>query len=177
MPATYHGSKTIGGCFPTAVAAQASIDASVAVSLPKIQGQLTGALAAQAALIATPPTLAGNLAIAEQLVIGIQAAIAVGAPSVDARLTFLAAVIATLQAQVASLQAQVGFSASLGVTLSGAGVHLYSYEGTAGDFPNAIRSILIGGPPGIAPADQIFAVLPATSGPVSMSALRGFVGL
>lgn len=177
MSATYHGSKTIGGCFPTSASAQVALDAAIAVSLPAITAKITGALEAQAALIATPPTLTGNLAIAQNLVLGLQAAIAVGAPSLDVRLSALASLLAELQAQAATLQAQAAFSAAFALTLGGAGVHLYSYEGPASDLGDAIRSILIGGPPGIAGTDEVFAILPATSGPVSISALRGFVGL
>lgn len=177
MTATYHGSKTIGGCFPTTASAQLAIDAAIAVSLPSITAKIAGALEAQAAITLNPPTLAGNLVIAQNLVLGLQAAITVGAPSVDASLSALAGLLAELETQAADLQAKAAFSAALAVTLGGAGVHLYSYEGRAGDAGSSLSAILSGGPPGIGADDQIFAVLPAVSAPISISMLRGFMGL
>lgn len=142
MSARYLGSLTLASALPFAAQAQAKLDVAIGVSLPEIQAKIAGALEAQARLTATPPSLVANLQLAQDLVIAIQAAIAVGVPDVDFQLDFLAGVIAELQAQAASLEADAAFSASLLGLLGTAGVHMIAFTGNPATAGAELQSVI-----------------------------------
>jgi len=77
MTATLVGQVSIGQCVPTT----ASL---VGASLTQLQAQLVGAIAAQAHIAITPPTLATSLTAALALVESLKASIALGLPGVNA---------------------------------------------------------------------------------------------
>ncbi len=134
MTAYYLGGFTVGECLPIAVTAKAGIDASVRIVLPSLEAKLAGALEVQAAITVSPPTLAVQLQAAIDLAAELQASIDLGLPGISVDLAAMASIIAEIQVELGSIQAQVALSASLGVTLGGAGVHLISQEGTLGSF-------------------------------------------
>ena len=168
MTVKHVGSMTLGSALPTALAAQGAIDASIGLVLPEIQAKLAGLLAVN--LI--PPTIAASLTTALQLVANIQAAITVGAPAVDIQLAAVAQLIAELQAQIVSLQAQLAFSATLSATLGASGIHLYSYDGEAGELGSELQAELSGGFPGGQPSDATFAMLAAGTTPAAIAAIK-----
>lgn len=167
------GSLSLGQCVPLAVTAEGAITASVNVSLPQIQAQIAGLLQAQINLSVNPPTLAASLSTALQIVTSLEAAIAVGLPSVDFQVTAVAALLAKLQVTLGSLTAQLGISANLGLILGSPGVAAYAYSGTVGDLGPAVTTATAGGLPiGSGPGDACNAILLATETPATWSAMQ-----
>lgn len=131
MSFAYLGGLSVGQIVPLALTAKANLDGALSVTLPEIQAKLDGALLAKVRLTASPPSLAASLSTAQSLVANLQAAIAAGLPNASLSITGLLAIIAELEATLGSMQARAAFSASFGVALGGAGVHLYRFEGAA----------------------------------------------
>lgn len=115
MTAQLVGNVSIGQCVPTT----ASL---VAAAVADFQAKLQGALAIQAAIAITPPTLAASLAAALDLVASLQAAIAIGLPGVEIDLSAMLAVIADLNASLAVLL-------GLNIVLGTAGVYVFTHNG------------------------------------------------
>jgi hypothetical protein len=130
VTATLVGSYTLGECIPLAAGAQLSLQAQ----LPALAAQVSGALAAQAAVTLQPPTLAADLQAALGLVAQLEAAIALGLPSVTLDLALMASIVADLQASLGALNAQLGLFLCLGTP----GVHLVTQTGTLGALGNEI---------------------------------------
>lgn len=116
MSAVFLGGKTLGAAMP-------EVDAATALFINGIQPRLAGALAASARISVTPPTLAAQLATAEQLVAAIQAAIVIGLPTVNIQIAALAQLIAELQGQLAAISA---LQLALGTSID-----LWAYTGPA----------------------------------------------
>jgi hypothetical protein len=149
------GTRTLGACIPGAAALIAAAKADV---LSKIAGTIE----AQARLTAQPPTLAANLQIAQQIVVSLQAAIAIGAPVLDLQVAALAKVLAELQAQLAAVVA---------LNLDQAGIAVYTYDGAIGN--TSTQALL---PPGVAPTKDTAAVILAAVAPGAGAALRALTG-
>jgi hypothetical protein len=156
MSAQFLGSLTLGDTIPTGSVA---IGAAVA----DLQAQITGALAAQAYLSIHPPSVAGNLQIAESIVAGLQ----ISGPTVDFQVAAIAGLIAELQAKIAVL---LSFQ-----QLFGANVWMYLAEGPAGQIGGDLSAILP--PPGVGAASPSAAVLIGASIPASRVALGAFFGV
>lgn len=167
MTISFLGSLTMAQVAPFAVFAQASINASAAAALPAVQAQVTGLLAAQASISASPPSITAALSVAQQLVVGIEAAIAVGVPSVDFQASVIASALAQLQTQLAGLQAAIAFSFP-----NPGGIFAYSYAGSVGALGTDISGATIGGFPGGAPGDACNALLIATEIPATWAAIQ-----
>lgn len=164
------GSITLGAAVPIAVTAQAAVDAAVGVSLPSVQAQIAGALAAQVALTVTPPSVQGQLDLALDMVAALQASISL--PVVSVQLAGLATLLASLNAQLASLNVQVAFSASLSVLLGTAGLHAYRYDGLAGglgEFQNVV--------PGGNPSMPFTGLLVGATTPETLAAMQQVFGI
>lgn len=165
------GGLSLGQVVPIAATAGAQVTTAVSASLPALQAQLTGALQAQAQFSATPPSITGNLQVAQEIVAGIQTAIAVGAPSLDFQAAALGKVIAEIQGQVASLSASVAFAAELSALLGTGGVQAYAYTGIVATFGSEFSVELSGGLPGGLPGDPCNALVFATSSPTVWAAM------
>lgn len=149
------GELTLGQVVP---GAEAAINVAVGVSLPTVQAQLAGALAAQAKLTISPPTLAGQLNALAAMTAAVQAAIMLGLPTVNLQLTGLATLIADLQVKLAALQINISFGQ--------AGIYAYLYQGRAdglGEFSSRI--------PGGNPNNQVSGILVAASSPAAIGAM------
>jgi hypothetical protein len=144
---SYLGSRSLGQCVPLALQAQLGIDASVGIVLPQITAQIEGAIELQANLTLNPPTLAANLQAALGLVAALEASIAIGAPSVSFQLAAVAELLAKLQADLGALNAQLAFSANLGLVLGVGGVLGYAYSGSADGISDAAQNAFSGGLP------------------------------
>lgn len=126
MSAALVAQASIGQCVPTT----ASL---VLTSLAEFQAKLSGALAAQAAVTLSPPTLATSLTAALELVSTLQASIALGLPGVSVDLSVMLAVIADLNASLAALLA-------LNVVLGTAGVYVFTHHGAAPTYGSEMQA-------------------------------------
>ncbi len=123
------GTTTLGVAVPVALAAQLELDTSINLALPEVQAKLDGALAAQAQLTITPPSLVTSLVAAMELVAALEAAIALDLPNASLDLSILANVIAELGATLGALSASAAFSGSLSALLATPGVTAYAFTG------------------------------------------------
>lgn len=119
----------------TLAALNPQISGVVAAEISSLEAQLAGALQAQAGLIATPPTLIGQVAALAEISAGIALAITLGVPDVSFQLAAVVDLIALLEAQLA-LMAE--FNAALGV----GGVSVYTFEGQTGVFGTELQAVI-----------------------------------
>jgi hypothetical protein len=152
---TYLGQYTVGGCIPASGALYAAIVA-------ELQARLTAALALQAGLTLTPPTLVAQIEIVGQLLVALKAALELGLPGVDFQVSACAELIADLEARIALL---------LGFPLGVAGVEAYIYDGDAGSFGPAVAGTVGTGLPNGRASDHVNALVLATSIPATWAAL------
>jgi len=160
VPAQLLYTTSLGAALPAAATLRGA-------AVSGLQAQIDGLIAAQARLTTTPPSLTANLAIAQQIVAGIQAAIAVGVPGVDFQLSAIAAARAALEVQLAALD----------FGLSAGGVSVYLYTGRASDMGSALGAAIGNGPPGSLPGALSGAVVLAATAPAAKAALGGFCGV
>jgi hypothetical protein len=112
------GERTVGEFVPAALSVNATL-------LADIQAKLAGAIALQARLVITPPSLLASIAAAESLLLNLKAALALGLPSASLDLTAMLKVIAALDLQV---QEALSFNIAFGT----GGVMGLAYTGTVG---------------------------------------------
>jgi hypothetical protein len=155
MSTVYLGGITVGECVP-------AFGAAIALMLPDLQAKL----AALASFSPTPVSFSAQLAVAESVVAGIQASLAVGIspPSIALQ-------IAVVVALIAELEATLGIVAGYTNALGAAGVHLYRYDGAANALGGDFSTALSGGFPGGAPTDFTNALLIATTVPAAWAAI------
>lgn len=157
MTVAYLGSLTVGEVFPAFAGMYAGI-------LADLEAKLAGAASLAASLALHPPTLVANLALAGELVAALTAAIAVGDPGVDIQIAAVAAYIESLNVSIAAL---AGFEAAMG----SAGVHAYTYDGTAAAFGDELAAQVGGGFPGGVASDHCNALILATTIPATWAAM------
>jgi hypothetical protein len=167
--------QALGPCVPSAVAAQASLDVALGVTMPELQARLARLLEAQAQLLLSPPAFAATVVAVGQLAAGL--AIAGELPALDAQLTLLASLIAELEAMLGQLEAQAAFAADFAVLLGTAGVHMYSFLGVNDAFSGEIASLTAGGFPGAAGSDEAVAIVIAATAPTARVAVGAFFGV
>lgn len=167
----YHGSLTLGAALPLALEGQVAGEAGIAPPLADLEANLDAALDAQLQLTVDPPTAGATAAAAALL------AADVTPPNVAFQLTVTADLIAELQAKIALLNGYLNILAELGLSLGGAGVHLYSGTGRADEIGPTVRSLTIGGLPDTSPADEASWILLAATAPSGRAALAGLTGL
>lgn len=162
MSLAYIGSMTVGAAVPGAMA-------KIGLLVPDLQAQVD-------ALVAFSPgeiSLAANLALAEQIVLDLKAAIQLGVtpPSISAQLAIVAAQLGVLRARLELITGFTGLMAT-------AGLHAYSYTGQANQLGPQLSTELTAGLPGGQPTDQVAAVIFAANAGVTVSAMGAvFVGL
>lgn len=172
MTVTYLGSLSIGQALPgAAVAASAGI-AGINAALPDILGRL----AALQAFSPSPVSFSAQLALAQDIVTGIQQSIALGIPepSIAAQIAAVAGLVADLLAQVAGVHAQLDIVTDFASLLGAAGIHVLAYAGAAGDLAGELGGAL-GAVPGISPGDTCNAVAMITTVPAVWAALAQIV--
>lgn len=138
MTISPQGETTIAGFNPSLAGSLAASIETIGTTLPGLQAQLEAAVEAAASLTINPPTLAGQLESAVQMVIAITAAIAVGDPGVSGQLTALAVLIADLTVAVGSLEAQLAIFVELTAGISAFGVEAWTFEGRCDEFATQI---------------------------------------
>jgi hypothetical protein len=133
--------------------------------------ELAGALGAQAQLTLNPPSVGATAAAAALLALEVQP------PNVSGQLLVTADLVAELQLLIGQLRGYLEILAAFGVTLGGAGVHLYGYTGRADELGPAVRTALLGGLPGGSPSDPAAALLLVASTAEGRAALGAIAGL
>jgi hypothetical protein len=152
-------------------------NASLQVQLGRLNARLQGALAFQAALVANPPTLAGNVALVGQLAANLGAYVSANYITPTAALAAVAALVAKLTADVAALTAQVSALASITAALGTAGVLAFTYTGTAEGFPAAVSAAVgAGWPDGTPSSSPSNALVILASGSGTAAALSTLFG-
>lgn len=164
MTFAYVGEASLTGIAP--LVANATLPA-----FSNLNSQLTAALALQASLSITPPTLAATIVATEKVLVNLQAAASAGLPNVSFNLSAVGGLIALLNVQIAYLRA-------LQLVLSAGNVFLWTYDGAGNGFGPAFTSALAtnwpsgsnptGGPPSTASG---FFVTLGTLSPASWTAL------
>lgn len=172
------GSLTLG---ELCVSLSAAIDAailSLTLQLGSYKGQLSAALSAQARLLLTPPSIAGNVTLVADLKASLTAYLTVGGfilPSVAIEAS--ANILVQLGKTVASLTAQVSALASLTATFATSGILAYTYSGPVNGLGPAVAAAIGSGWPdsttNTAPANAL--VLLATA-PAAQAGLDVFFG-
>lgn len=152
MALGYLGSLTVGAINP-------GLQTALGSALPRLQAELAVANTQVAQLNAHPPTIVASLATANALVATIEQAIAVGVqvPSLSLQLAAATSLIAAVNVEIEAL----------GFDLGAAGIHAYTYTGTASGLGPALPTSFPGG----GPADPCNALVLATSIPASWAAL------
>lgn len=152
------GSLTLGVVVPGAASAAVAIDVACGIAAPNVSAQL------EALASFTPSaglSLAAQLSIAQSIVTNIQASIALGIepPSLADQVAAAAAIIAQLQAQLVTVEAQAAIGVALAGLLATGGVRLLTYAGAVEDLGPEVAEWL-----GADPASCNALVLIATSG-------------
>lgn len=161
MSLVYVGSLSIGGTVPGAAAVAVAGAAGINAALPDLQARLD-------ALLAFAPVdvnFAAQLALAQQMVVSIQASIAVSlpAPSIAAQIAIVSALIADLAAAALSINAQLTIVADFQALLSAAGIHVYAFDGDTDQLGPEVTAELVGGVPGGGPTDHANALVLVTT--------------
>lgn len=173
--AAYVGALSLGQACPVALAASAQLSASVGLVLPGLQAQLTGLLALQASIAVSPPSLATNLSLAQQLVAGLTVAISAGLPGVDFQALAVAGQLAAIQAQIGSLSGVASLGGTIAALLGAVGVYVYAYSGTADGIGPAMSAATSSGFPGAGgPSQPSNAIVLATVTPATWAAMQTF---
>jgi len=172
MSLTYLGSLSIGSLIPLGAAAGAAAVAAVQLSIPELKARLE----ALASFAPTPGSFAADISVAQSIIASIEAAIAVGleAPSLDAQIAIVAALVAELRAALATIDAQLSVVTGFLALLETGGVFAYAYSGDADALGGALTTELASGFPGGGPTDPTNAIIYATTTPdtwTSMSAV------
>jgi len=153
MTVRYLGSYSVGGLMPTMVSMLAGV-------IPRLRGQLAGALRVSGALAVKLPSLGARVAAVGR----VAAALALQPPSVKFNVAANASVIAQLQAQLQLiLDLQTAFGA--------AGVEAFVYDGAAASAAGELNGAIGAGLPGGSGTDHINALVFATRYPGTFTAM------
>jgi hypothetical protein len=157
------GGKSLLAALPLTAQAVGAVNAAAGASLADLQARLAGAVALQAGVALSPPSLTDLIAALQALIEQILALLAQPAsPPIVVNVSAMAAVAAELQAAIGLLQAQLALAASISGTL-GAGIHLYRYDGPA-------SGLVV--PPDTTPDQPTLGVVLVATGPTAQAALR-----
>jgi hypothetical protein len=161
MTIAYLGSLSVGTAVPGASAAITAGLSGINTALPLLADQL----AALQAFIPAPISFAAQLALAQNMVLSINAAITAGLPVPDlaAQIAIILAQIAALIAQLASIQAQVDILTALQSPLAAAGVHGYAFDGQTNQLGSELGGELASGVPGGSGTDHANALVLVTT--------------
>ena len=149
----YLGSYSVGGLMPTMVSMLAGV-------IPRLRGQLAGALRVSGALAVKLPSLDARIAAVGR----VSAALALQPPGVQFNIAANASVIATLQAQLAII-------ADLEAAFGAAGVEAFVYDGSASAAGGEISGAIGTGLPGGSADEHIDALILATRYPDTFTAM------
>ena len=171
------GSLGIGALFGLLSSALGGAGLRLELELGSLGARLEGALAAQASLTITPPSLAVNIALAADLAASLAATPPSAYISASDAIAAAAALVANLTALEAQINGDVTALASVTTALATAGVLAFRYSGTAADVPAAVASAVGSGwPDGTGAGAATNAVVILASGGGTASALSTLFG-
>lgn len=151
---SYLGSFTVGGLFPTMVSFVAGV-------VPRLQGQLAGAMRVSGQIVVSLPSIAARIALCTRLA----AQLALQPPGVKFNVNANATLIALLQAQLALI-------AAIRAAFGSAGVEAFLYQGPASTMAADVQTAIGGGlPSGGAPSDHVDAFIFSTRYPSTFAAM------
>lgn len=160
---TYLAEMNLGALCPLCVTSTAGVIAG-------LHAQLNGLVALAANLTLHPPSFTTSLTLAAQLTSTLNAAISLGLPGVSFQLAAVAKAVAALNANLSLL-------ASLTASLGGAGAFVWSYSGTGAGLGPAITSALSGGwPDGTSSSTAANALVLGTVTPAVWTTITSFFG-
>jgi len=141
-------------------------------ALPQIKAELD----ALASFTATPISFEADIAIAQQLIVGLTAALSAGItpPSIDAQIAIIQARVAALLAIIASINANLQIVINTKSLLDAAGLFVYIYNGQVDQFGPEFTTELSGGVGG-GPTQQCNAMVMLTTTPATWTALSGLM--
>lgn len=166
---TYLGELSIGDALPGALAANVAGMAGINAALPDILARLE----ALASFAPQPIVFGAQLALAQQMVASVTAAISLGlpAPSIAAQVAIVAALVSDLLAAVESVNAQLSILVAFEALLGAAGIHAYAFAGQTGDLGAELAAELSSGTPGGAASDAANALVLITTIPATWAAM------
>lgn len=146
MTLQYIGSLSVAGAIPGASAGLVAGLAGINAALPDLIAQL----ATLAGFTPAPIDFATQLALAQSMVVSVNAAITAGLPVPDLaeQIAVIVAKIASLTAQIAGLNANAGVITALSAPLAAAGIHAYAYDGATDQLGPELTGELAAGVPG-----------------------------
>lgn len=150
------GELSLSDVVPLLATFQASLQASVGIALPDLQGKLAGLGQILAAITVAPPELGATITAALATVASLQAAIS--GPTVTLELAAIAGLIAELNVSLGVLTAAAGLS------IPSANLSAYVYTGPTGQLGAEVQAALDADLPG-APAQTFALILATTSAP------------
>lgn len=135
------GSLSVGAAVPGMSASITAGLGGINAALPDLLGELI----ALQAIVPTPPSMAAQLVLAQQLVSSLEAGLHTpGFPIPDITAN-LAAVIAALAAKIGAMQAQLAILTGLTAPLGQAGVSAWAYDGAIGSLGGELSAAVGGG--------------------------------
>lgn len=142
MSITHIGSLSIGVAVPGCATAVSAGIAGIGGALDNLLAQLT----ALSAFVPVPIDFVAQLALAEQMVTSVNAAISAGlpVPSLAAQIAIVAAKVVELTAQITAITAQLTVLTDLQAPLAAAGVDAYAYDGPVDSFGSELDAALGG---------------------------------
>lgn len=169
MTIVHVGELTIGAAVPGATIACDAGKAGINGALPDITARLT----ALADFNPQAFDFVAQLAQAEATVASINLAIltALPAPSFDAQLATITALVAELSVTVTAINGQLSLVLAVQSLLAAAGVSAYAYSGAVNGLGGDVAAELSGGLPGGAPTDPCNALVLVTASPVTWDAM------
>jgi hypothetical protein len=132
------GTVTIGEALPGVSTGFAAAAAGIQTALPELAARLASLTSFQP----TPLDFGAQLALANQIVGGIQLAMAAGVqlPDVSVIAAQIAALVAQITAQLALVQANLSLVLDLQAALGGGSVGLYAFDGQLGSLGGELTS-------------------------------------
>ena len=169
MTVAYLGSLTLADALPGAAAAGAAGVAGIGLALPDLSARLS----ALASFAPIPSNFAADIALAQSIVVSIEAAITAGIspPSLDAQVAIVAGLVADLEAALSSINAQLSLVTDFLAILGTGGIFGYTYAGPANGLGGDFTTELASGFPGGGATDATNAILLATTTPATWTAM------
>jgi hypothetical protein len=130
---SYLGHFSILEAFPVIAAARGVISVAIGSLLPEMSARLAGALRLQASL--RPPSLGASIALATKILANVK--VSVAPPGVN--FTMMAQLIARLRVTIEAMRLALAWGVFPG------SVHVYVYQGAAGDMGPTISAAVSGG--------------------------------
>jgi hypothetical protein len=168
----YLGELTIGQALSGVAVGLDAGAVGINAALPDIAARIAALEEALALLVPQPTTPAAQLALAQQIIVGINMSFGLPLPSLSEQMAMLTAQLTSLLSQVAAVHAQLDLISVLRAGLGAGGLHALAYAGSAGAFGTEAGAALTEhvGAPAAAQALVLATTQPATFAALSQLA-------